>query len=218
MSKFRIFPKLDKIVGSDDLRPIMKNAMLKDGYLVATNAHILFHARVDELAKQDGVNGLDELDGLLLGGQTLKFLGKANLSRIDFEKERLIAYAGKDKRVFYYAGVADPEQSGRNTFEGRDEITGDVDNSGDGNGNFPMWRSVVPSEYPDEGTSHFSFNPDFMSDLSDSFAGGGLGVTIQTGTISGPILVRPNDCTIEGQGGIVMPMRNPEPFITKPFN
>jgi len=216
MSKFRIFPKLDKVASSDDLRPIMKNAMLKDGYLVATNAHILFYARLDELTKQDGVNGLDELDGLLLGSQTLKFLGKANLSRIDFEKERLIAYAGKDKRVFYYSGVADPEQSGGNTFEGRDEITGDVDHSGDGK--FPMWRDVVPSEYPQDGTSHFSFTPDLMSDLSDAFAGGGKGVTIQTGTISGPILVRPNDCIIEGQGGIVMPMQNPEPFITKPLN
>lgn len=122
MNKFRIFPKLDKVIITDDTRPVMKNAMLKGGYLVATNAHIIFYARIDELAKQDGINGLDELDGLLLGSQTLKFLGKVNLSRIDFQKERLITYAGKEKRVFYYSGVLDPEKSGRSTFEGRDEV------------------------------------------------------------------------------------------------
>lgn len=45
----KIFTKIHKVLGRDDLRPAMQFAWFEDGFVNATNAHIFYHGRLAPL-------------------------------------------------------------------------------------------------------------------------------------------------------------------------
>ena len=204
MSNSRIFPKLQNIITSDDLRPVMTNAIIEDGYIVATNAHIMLFSKIDGIAAQDCINGLDELNGVMLGCQAIKYLGKANLRLVNFESNRLIAHCGKsEKRVFYYSGIKN--ESG--DYDMFDEITGENEHF---NQKFPNWRGDIPTQYTQgEGADFIGFDPKLLANITEGFIGDFQGVKIQTSLTNRAILVRPgfskNEDHIKGQFAILMP-------------
>lgn len=71
-----IFKGVDKICGKDDLRPIMKHAFIKDGCVVATDAHQLVIINLKFFGLND--EAIELLEGKYISKSNLTLLGRIN--------------------------------------------------------------------------------------------------------------------------------------------
>lgn len=214
----RIFPKLENIVSKDDLRPVMTNAVIEKGRLIATNGHVMLFSSLESIYEAGGgvLKGFKDLDGVMLGPQTIKYLGATKVKSVDFQGSRLVAYAGKEKRVFYYSGKK--LESG--SYEQIDEITGDKLES---QVNYPNWGVVIPKKSEDvKPFESFGINPTLLKSLTEGFVYSGEAVQVNNTKERYASFVQPlpnygkTEKGIEGQIAIIMPVAMSSPL--NPFN
>ena len=122
--------KLNKAVGNDDLRPQMKHAMIKDGYIIVTNAHILTKHRLTYIGFTQ--EQADAMEG--------KYIHRDQLTRLASAKEItsvdgliINCIKGTAKKPVEFSVVMKEECDG--TFPNTDPIIADaINNTGKGDG------------------------------------------------------------------------------------
>ena len=99
----RKFPNYLGIISKPkNFKPIMEIAIIKDGYLIATNGFIL---GVSNLKVKYENEELKNLEGKVFNREALSKLAKATY--INFEKDRIIYNIGKTSNILEYSGYID---------------------------------------------------------------------------------------------------------------
>lgn len=99
----RKFPNYLGIISKPkNFKPIMEIAIVKDGYLIATDGYIL---AVTNLMIKYEIEELKNLEGKVFNREALTKLAKATY--IQFEKDRIIYNAGKNTNILEYSGTID---------------------------------------------------------------------------------------------------------------
>lgn len=138
--------KLHLAVSKDDLRPYLQNIQVKDGYVFATNCHILVKFPIDEVFGEG--SGITELDHFYIDGKQWGKFKFHTASMFIYENGILTA---KDKKYNEIAMI-------------KVKYDGEID------GKYPDCNAVLPNETKEKvAIDQISFNHELYYNLIEVF-------------------------------------------------
>lgn len=171
--------KLENITGTDDLRPAMQCVYFKDGFVYATDAHVLIKQSLSD------VHGFTDeeikiLDGKMVHRDVLKKLH--SLENVKVTEEGIVADLSVNAKATYHY----------------------FDTQGD-SFRYPNAEAVIPQKFGDTTDKKIKFDPRNLKKLSDGLVGSNIRVEFSF-TDGNPIVVTTGEFTPNQQIGILMPV------------
>lgn len=186
---------LTKIISNDELRPALNLAVLRNGYIYATDAHVAIkinaHHAFSKVLTDNKVFDIDNL----------KVMAKA--SDIEFHEEYFVCISGRNSiyRRYRYAGVIDTETE-KIKMDEFSCMYGATDCK------YPDVDSVIPANNMEYEQNDIAINPKFLNAFNGAFVdnyNNELKLNF-TGENKAIIIYPLNNNTIE-QIGLLMPIR-----------
>lgn len=185
---------LTKILCKDELRPAMMLAVLVDGYIYATNAHLGIRIKLDTVPGYTV-----KTDGKVFDKNALTILAKGK--EVVFEQDYFVIKQGAFKGKHFYSGTID---SSRITMD-YDSDTRHADDT-----KYPDLAAIIKEteNAKEHELSEIGINYKFLSDISEVFVynGSEKNVRLKFTGAHKAILVSPSSNTGVDQVGIIMPV------------
>jgi len=189
-------PKIWKACSNDEMRPAMAYALIEDGFITATNGHIMIKTDLRAWKLGDDEDIIKKLNGKLIHRSTLQLIARKKWDVMQFTKDRIIVGdLGKPRQEFKYDSMIIKDR----TFK---DIHGNEEK-------YPDYKEIYESLKTMErkGTDYFGFNPKLLANLDDCFVNH-FNLKFEVYTRIAHIKVIPQQSDADGMEiGIIMPVR-----------
>lgn len=175
--------KIETVCGNDDLRPAMQHIYFKDGWMYATNAHILVKQKID--IHNFSAESIKLLDGKMLHKDSIKTLGKCTIFSVSNDGTEI-------------QGIIDKNQAITVKLVNEDDYL-----------KFPNCNAVFPKDEMQSEIGTIGINAKYLMTLQNALIDGEYGLKLtfhgKDRAILAHIISCENDLNVN-QIGLIMPL------------